>query len=120
MLVMFVARHCSPCAGFGASNRNQRFVGWVHSFFLQAVFALKKLAYQWPSCAVAPLYNASTQLTPPVPCLCLCCVCAAQAVLAGEKLAPALLHLGVDSSSTQPDAAAAAAEDVAAAALEEQ
>lgn len=45
-----------------------------------------------------------------------------QAVLAGEKLAPALLHLGVDSSSTQPDAAAAAAaaEDVAAAALDEQ
>jgi hypothetical protein len=45
-----------------------------------------------------------------------------QAVLAGEKLAPALLHLGLDSSQ-QPDpaAAAAAADDVAAAAaLEEQ
>lgn len=48
-----------------------------------------------------------------------------QAVLAGEKLAPALLHLGVDSSSSQPDAAAvaagAAADDVGAGpALEEQ
>lgn len=49
-----------------------------------------------------------------------------QAVLAGEKLAPALLHLGLDSSSTQPDAAAAAgagaaADDVAAgAALDDQ
>lgn len=42
-----------------------------------------------------------------------------QAVLAGEKLAPALLHLGVDSSSSQPDGTAA--DDVAAgAALEEQ
>jgi len=44
-------------------------------------------------------------------------------VLAGEKLAPALLHLGLDSSGQQPDpaAAAAAADDVAArAALDEQ
>lgn len=52
-----------------------------------------------------------------------CCVSHVQAVLAGEKLAPALLHLGLDSSQ-QPDPAAAADADVAAAAaagaLEEQ
>ena len=50
----------------------------------------------------------------------LVCFTSLQAVLAGEKLAPALLHLGVDSSSSQPDQPAAADDVAAGAALEEQ